>query len=81
MKILHINYQQIRRYGHIRVSWEQKLGFGLVRNQHFVHSFSDRDVASLEAPLGIRELGHRKANRRLLETVEALAPDLIIMGH
>ena len=81
MRVLHIAYQQLRRYGKTRVSWAQKLTSGLIKNDHFVHTFSDRDVAAFEAPLGIRDLGKAKANRRLLETVEAVEPDLVIAGH
>ncbi|MFI2809707.1 MULTISPECIES: glycosyltransferase [Microbulbifer] len=81
MRVLHIAYQQLRRYGKTRVSWAQKLTNGLIKNDHFVHTFSDRDVAAFEAPLGIRDLGRGRANRKLLETVEAVDPDLVIAGH
>lgn len=81
MRVLNIAYQQLRRYGKTRVSWAQKLTFGLIKNDHFTQVFSDRDVAAFEAPLGIRELGVKKANQRLLETVAAFDPDLIIAGH
>lgn len=81
MRVLHIAYQQLRRYGQTRVSWAQKLTNGLIKNDHYVSVFSDRDVAAFEAPLGIRDLGRNKANRRLLETVEAVEPDLVIAGH
>lgn len=81
MRVLHIAYQQLRRYGHTRVSWAQKLTSGLIRNDHFVQCFSDRDVAAFEAPLGIRDWGVKKANKRLLETVEAFEPDVVIAGH
>ncbi|MCX2781086.1 glycosyltransferase [Microbulbifer thermotolerans] len=81
MRVLNIAYQQLRRYGKTRVSWAQKLTFGLIKNDHYTQVFSDRDVAAFEAPLGIRDLGVGKANRRLLETVEAFDPDLVIAGH
>lgn len=81
MRVLHVAYQQLRRYGKTRVSWAQKLTFGLIKNDHYVQTFSDRDVAAFEALLGIRELGKKKANQRLLETVEAVEPDLVIAGH
>jgi hypothetical protein len=81
MRVLHIAYQQLRRYGKTRVSWAQKLSYGLIKNDHYVLDFSDRDIAAFEAPFGIRDLGHKKANKRLLETVEAAEPDLIIIGH
>ncbi|RLT91755.1 MULTISPECIES: glycosyltransferase [unclassified Ketobacter] len=81
MRVLHIAYQQLRRYGKTRVSWAQKLTFGLIKNDHYTQGFSDRDVAAFEAPLGIRELGTKSANKRLLETVAAFEPDLVIAGH
>jgi hypothetical protein len=81
MRVLHIAYQQLRRYGATRVSWAQKLSFGLIKNDHYLQTFSDRDVAAFEAPLGIRDLGVGKANKRLLEMVEAMEPDLVIAGH
>lgn len=81
MRILHIAHQQLRKYGHTRVSWAQKLYHGLVKNDYLVQRFSDRDVAAFEAPLGIRELGGRRANQRLLQTVEAFQPELVLVGH
>lgn len=81
MRILHVANQQLRRYGMTRVSWAQKLLFGLTKNGHFVQSFSDRDIAAFEAPFGLRDLGGKKANQRLLETAEAVQPDLVIVGH
>lgn len=81
MRVLHIAYQQLRRYGQTRVSWAQKLSFGLIKNDHYLQTFSDRDIAAFEAPLGIRDLGVGKANKRLLEMVDAMEPDLVIAGH
>ena len=81
MRILHVAHQQLRKYGYNRVSWGQKLYYGLIKNDHFVQTFSDRDVAAFEAPMGIRNLGKHKANRRLLQTVEACDPELVIVGH
>ena len=63
MRVLHIAYQQLRRYGETRVSWAEKLTFGLIKNAHYVKAFSDRDVAAFEAPLGLRDLGRNKANK------------------
>ncbi|CAA0111667.1 Uncharacterised protein [Zhongshania aliphaticivorans] len=81
MRILQVDTQQLRRYGRTRVSWAQKLGFGLIKNDHYLQSFSDRDVAAFEAPFGIRDLGVGKANKRLLEMADAMEPDLVIAGH
>ena len=81
MRVVHIAYQQLRRYGKSRVSWARKLTHGLIKQDHFVEVFSDRDVAAFEAPFGIRDLGVGKANKRVLETVAAVEPDLVIAGH
>lgn len=81
MRVLHVAYQQLRRYGKTRVSWAHKLTLGLIHDGHYVQVFSDRDVAAMEAPFGIRDLGRKRANRRFLETVEAVEPDLVILGH
>lgn len=81
MRVLHVAYQQLRRYGKTRVSWAQKLTFGLIKNDHYTQTFSDRDVAAFEAPFGIRDLGVKKSNQRLLEMVDSVEPDLVIAGH
>ena len=80
-RILLIGFAQLRRYGHTRVSWFNKLHRGLIQNGHDVLFFSDRDTATFEAPFGLRDLGKKKANRRLLETAEAFAPSLMVIGH
>ena len=81
MRILHVAHQQWRNYGDTRVSWAQKLLHGLIRCGYQVRPFGDRDTAAFLAPLGIRQLGERAANRALLQTVEAYQPDLVIVGH
>ncbi|MEO1842683.1 MAG: glycosyltransferase, partial [Akkermansiaceae bacterium] len=42
---------------------------------------SERDTAAFEAPFGWRDLGKKKANRRLVETCDNFKPDLLILGH
>ncbi len=81
MRILHIAHQQLRKYGLTRVSWAKKLELGLIKAGHDVASFSDRDVAAFESPLGFKPVGRRRANRRLLEMAEAFEPELVIAGH
>ncbi|MBA56366.1 MAG: hypothetical protein CMK89_18100 [Pseudomonadales bacterium] len=81
MRVLHIDYQQIRRYGKNHGNWVEKLAFGMIKNGHYLQSFSDRDVAAFESPFGLRDLGWKRANRRAVEMVEAVAPELIVLGH
>jgi len=80
-RILLVGFAQLRRYGNTRVSWFFKLHRGLIQNGHFVHFFSDRDTAAFEAPFGLRDLGKKKANKRLLETAAEIEPTLIVIGH
>ncbi|SDK00125.1 glycosyltransferase family protein [Microbulbifer yueqingensis] len=82
MRIIHVDNHQQRKYGYTSVSWALKLYTGLVRAGHNVLAFSDRDVAAFEAPFRMRELvSRKKVNRRLLQSVEAFEPDLVIFGH
>jgi len=81
MKILHVDNLMIRRYGQTKVATGRKLFNGMIRNDYKVLEYSERDIAKFEAPLGIKPLGLRNANRRLIETAENFQPDLILMGH
>lgn len=81
MKILHIDNLMIRRYGKTKVSTGRKLFNGMIRANHKVLEFSERDIARFEAPLKIRPLGIPIANKRLIETADNFRPDIIIMGH
>lgn len=49
------------------------------RADHLVVEFSDRAVARMGAPLGFRGLGGGWANRRFLQVVDELRPDLILL--
>jgi hypothetical protein len=49
------------------------------RADHLVVEFSDRAVARQGAPLRIKSLGASWANRRFLQTVDELKPDLILL--
>jgi hypothetical protein len=76
-----VDYQQLRSYGKTSVSWNEKLRYGLIKNDFYVQSFSDRDVAAFEAPFRIRDLGHKKANQKLIDMSHAVEPDILIAGH
>ncbi len=81
MRIVHVDNIQIRRYGNCRVNTGRKLFYGMIRNNWKVLEFSDRDIAKFEAPLNIKPLGSKAANRRLIETCSNFQPDIMIMGH
>jgi hypothetical protein len=71
----------IRRYGNTSVSTGRKLFNGLIRNNHKVLEFSDRDIAHFEAPLNIKPFGLRRANKRLVLACRNFRPDLLLLGH
>ena len=57
----------------------RKFSLAAIRADHLVVEFSDRAVARGGAPLGVQGLGRGWANRRFLQTVDELKPDLILL--
>ena len=81
MKILHIHNLMQRKYGNFNSNYGKKFNNGLIKNNHHVIEFSDRDLLRYEAPLKIRPLGKKILNRKLLETCDHFEPDAILIGH
>ena len=71
----------IRNYGNIKFYTGCKLSNGIIRGNHRLLEFSDRDLVRFESPLHIRPLGKKIVNRKLIETCDNFRPDLIIIGH
>ena len=80
-RILLVDNLMIRRYGNLRMGPGRKLMCGAIRNGWRICEFSDRDMARLLAPLGIRAWGGAIANRKLLLTAKNFRPDILILGH
>ena len=80
-RILLVDNLMIRRYGNLRMGPGRKLNCGAVRNDWRICEFSDRDMARLLAPAGIRAWGGRIANRKLLKTARNFRPDIVLLGH
>ena len=57
----------------------RKVSLAATRADHLVVEFSDRAVARQGAPLRLKGLGGGWANRRFLQTVDELKPDLILL--
>lgn len=57
----------------------RKFTLAATRADHLVVEFSDRAVARAGAPLRLKGLGRRWANRRFLQVVDELKPDLILL--
>jgi len=80
-RILLVDNLMIRRYGNLRMGPGRKLNCGAVRNNWRICEFSDRDMARLLAPLGIRAIGGMIANRKLALTARNFQPDIMLLGH
>lgn len=81
MRILWVDNMQIRQYGNLKMGPGRKLAAGAIRNNWRLAEFSDRDVTRYLAPLGIRSIGARMANRKLVKTALNFKPDLLFIGH
>jgi hypothetical protein len=57
----------------------RKFSHAATRAGWLVVEYSDRAVARAAAPLGLKGLGAEAANRRFLQVVEELRPDLILL--
>ena len=80
-RLLLVDNLMIRRYGNLRMGPGRKLMCGAIRNDWRICEFSDRDMARLLAPFGIRSLGGVIANRKLLLTAKNFRPDIMLLGH
>ncbi|MBO5941603.1 MAG: glycosyltransferase [Kiritimatiellae bacterium] len=80
-RILLVDNLMIRRYGNLRMGPGRKLMCGAIRNNWRLCEFSDRDMARLLAPLGIRSIGGKIANGKLLKTAKNFRPDIMLIGH
>lgn len=80
-RILLVDNLMIRRYGNLRMGPGRKLNCGAVRNDWRICEFSDRDMARLLAPLGIRAWGGYIANRKLVKCAVNFRPDIVLLGH
>jgi hypothetical protein len=80
-RILLVDNLMIRRYGNLRMGPGRKLNCGAIRNGWRICEFSDRDMARLLAPCGLRAIGGKIANRKLVETAKNFKPNILLLGH
>ena len=80
-RILLVDNLMIRRYGNLRMGPGRKLNCGAVRNGWRICEFSDRDMARLLSPLGIRRWGGYIANKQLRVCAKNFKPDIVLRGH
>ena len=65
------------KYAGFFYATDRKIRNGLIRLGHNITHISDRDIAS--SALGLRFVGKKLANRKLLKVVEAIKPDFLIL--
>ena len=80
MKILHAANFSLNKHARAFYATDRKLSNGFARLGHLVYDFSYRDVARAHGFWGGQRGGRGKMNRALLKTVEALRPDLLLLG-
>jgi glycosyltransferase involved in cell wall biosynthesis len=81
MRVVHVGNFSLRRYGAVYYAVERKLSNGFIRNGDFVYDFSDRDTARMESLLRSKRFGRKRLNRVLLRTIDAVQPQLLLLGH
>lgn len=81
MKILHIHNMMIRNKGVFKFYSGRKFSNGIIRNNHTLLEFSDRDLCRYNSTFHIRSIGKQRIQKQLIETVLNFRPDLIILGH
>ena len=80
LKILHITNFNERHNGRLFYNTGKRINNGLVRLNHSVLEFSDRDIVSYYRNLNDLN-GSKKLNDKLLEVISNYVPDIIILGH
>jgi len=81
MRLLLVDNLMIRRYGNLKMGPGRKLMCGAVRNNYRLAEFSDRDITRFLAPMGIRSIGARLANKKLVQTARNFRPDVLLIGN
>tara|TARA_Y100000389_G_C17457526_1_gene519188 strand:+ start:310 stop:2418 length:2109 start_codon:yes stop_codon:yes gene_type:complete len=80
LKILHITNFNERHNGRLFYNTGKRINNGLIRLNHSVLEFSDRDIVSYYRRLNDLN-GSKKLNEKLLEVISNYVPDIIILGH
>ncbi|MDX2258884.1 MAG: glycosyltransferase [Hyphomicrobiaceae bacterium] len=78
MRILFVGPGSNQKYGGgFFYATHRRLVAGFTRAGHFVYPYSDRDTA--DYAFGVRALGRRLANTRLVDIARDLQPDLLVL--
>ena len=80
LKILHVTNFNERHNGRLFYNTGKRINNGLIRLNHSVLEFSDRDIVSYYRNLNDLN-GSKRLNSKLLEVISNYVPDIIIFGH
>ena len=80
IKILHVTNFNERHNGRLFYNTGKRLNNGLIRLNHSVLEFSDRDIVSYYRNINDLD-GSKKLNNKLIEVISNYVPDIIILGH
>ena len=80
LKILHVTNFNERHNGRLFYNTGRRINNGLIRLNHSVLEFSDRDTVSYSRRIN-DITGSKNLNRKFIDIVDNYVPDLIIFGH
>ena len=80
LKVLHVTNFNERHNGRLFYNTGKRINNGLVRLNHSVLEFSDRDIVSYYRSLNDLK-GAKRLNNKLIEVISNYVPDIIILGH
>ena len=80
LKILHVTNFNERHNGRLFYNTGKRINNGLIRLNHSVLEFSDRDIVSYYRRFSDFD-GSKKLNEKLLNVISNYIPDVIILGH
>ena len=80
LKILHVTNFNERHNGRLFYNTGKRINNGLIRLNHSVLEFSDRDIVSYYRSINDFN-GSKRLNNKLIEVISNYVPDIIILGH
>jgi len=80
LKILHVTNFNERHNGRLFYNTGKRINNGLIRLNHSVLEFSDRDIVSYYRSINDIN-GSKRLNKKLIEVISNYVPDIIILGH
>ena len=77
---MHVTNFNERHNGRLFYNTGKRINNGLVRLNHSVLEFSDRDIVNYYRKINDFD-GSKKLNSKLIEVISNYLPDIIIFGH